>query len=240
MSLTFADVVKTYDAGGEVVRAIDGVTLTVAQGEMVALYGPSGSGKTTLLLLAAALLRPEAGTITYDGRDLARMTAREAATYRREVIGVVLQSFDLMRGVSAVENAAIKLLGERISFAEARRRAERWLLRVGLDAHRDRMPDELSGGERQRVAIARALVNEPRMVLADEPTGSLDSERGRAVLELLRGIAREHGTTVILATHDPKAAEVADRALTLRDGTLVELTRTEGELGSSNVFAGGQ
>jgi putative ABC transport system ATP-binding protein len=215
-------VVKHYRGfGGEVVRAVDGVTLTVGAGEIVALYGPSGSGKSTLLMLAAALMAPDAGVVRFEGQDLAALSAAEAADYQRRKIGFVYQSFHLMAGVPAVENAAIKLLADRVPLKQARRAAIPWLERVGLAARLDHTPDRLSGGERQRVAIARALVNEPRLILADEPTGSLDTQRGGEILALLSEIARQQRVGVLLVTHDSQAAAVADRVCTLRDGKLV-------------------
>lgn len=220
MTLLLDEVVKHYRGASEIVRAADGVTLHVDQGEMVALYGPSGSGKTTLLLLAAGLLAPDAGKVIVKGRDVGRLTRRESARYRREVIGVVLQHAHMMAGVPAVENAALKLLADPVSLLQARRRALPWLGLVGLDRQRDQLPEQLSGGERQRVAVARALANDPVLLLADEPTGSLDSQRGLQVLELLRDISHERGMAVLLATHDPQAAKVADRAVVLRDGKL--------------------
>jgi putative ABC transport system ATP-binding protein len=211
-----SDVHKSF--GGT--RAVAGASLQVGQGELVALLGPSGSGKTTLLMLAAALLAPDAGTVRVDGRDIGSLSRREAARYRRDVIGVVLQHAHMMAGVPAVENAALKLLATPTSLIQARRRAAPWLRRVGLERQGEQLPDQLSGGERQRVALARALANDPLLLLADEPTGSLDSRRGRSVLERLRDISHERGTAVLLATHDPQAAEIADRALVLRDGAL--------------------
>jgi putative ABC transport system ATP-binding protein len=220
MTLHLDDVVKHYRGSSETVRAVDGVTLDVASGEMVALYGPSGSGKTTLLLIAAGLIAPDSGTVTVDGRDISSLSRKESARYRREVIGVVLQHSHMMAGVPAVENAALKLLANPVSLLQAKRRARPWLRRVGLERQGDQLPQQLSGGERQRVAVARALANDPVLLLADEPTGSLDSQRGRAVLELLREISHERGMAVLLATHDPQAAEIADRALVLHDGKL--------------------
>ncbi len=216
-------VVKHYRGyGDEVVRAVDGVTLTVAPGEIVALHGPSGSGKSTLLMLAAALMLPDAGVVRFQGCDLATLAAGAAAAYQRRRIGFIYQSFHLMAGVPAVENAAIKLLADRVPLRHARRTAAAWLERVGLDGRLNHTPDQLSGGERQRVAIARALVNEPSMILADEPTGSLDSRRGGEILALLSGIARERQAAVLLVTHDPQAAAIADRVCTLRDGKLID------------------
>jgi putative ABC transport system ATP-binding protein len=218
--LELRDVVKHYRSGEETVRAVDGVTLSVAQGEVVALYGPSGSGKTTLLLLAAGLIAPGAGGVAFGGRDLEQLSQDEMAEYQRRDVGFISQSFDLMPGVPAIDNAAVKLLADRVPLASARREATPWLERVGLGRRLHHMPAHLSGGERQRVAIARALANDPRLVLADEPTGNLDTQRGGEMLELLLRVSREHDAAVLLVTHDPLAAEVADRVLTLRDGKL--------------------
>ncbi len=212
--------VKHFSMADDTVRAVDGVSLTVEPGEVVALYGPSGSGKSTLLLLASGLVAPDAGTVRFSGRDLAALAADELAELQRREVGFVSQSIDLLPGVPALDNAAVKLLADRVPLAEARRRTIPWLDRVGLGARLDHVPARLSGGERQRVAIARALVNGPRLVLADEPTGNLDSRRGAEVLALLTGVAREQRAGVLLVTHDPQAAEVADRVLALRDGRL--------------------
>jgi putative ABC transport system ATP-binding protein len=221
--LELDDVVKHYAGpGGEVVRAVDGVALSVRAGEVVALHGPSGSGKSTLLMLAAALMEPDAGVVRFEGQDLATLSSAEAADYLRRTVGFVYQSFHLMAGVPAVENAAIKLLADRVPLAQARRAAVPWLERVGLGARLNHPPEELSGGERQRVAIARALINEPRLILADEPTGSLDTQRGGEILALLGGIAREQRAAVLLVTHDAQAAAIADRVCTLRDGKLAD------------------
>jgi putative ABC transport system ATP-binding protein len=215
-------VVKHYPGfGGEIVRAVDGVSLAVNAGELVALHGPSGSGKSTLLMLAAALMAPDAGVVRFEGGDLGALSSGAAADYQRRQIGFIYQSFHLMAGVPAVENAAIKLLADHVPLRQARRVAGGWLERVGLEARLSHTPDQLSGGERQRVAIARALVNEPRLILADEPTGSLDSRRGREILELLALLAREQQAAVLLVTHDSQAAAMADRAWTLRDGKLI-------------------
>jgi putative ABC transport system ATP-binding protein len=215
-------VVKHYEGfGGEVVRAVDGVSLAVGPGEIMALHGPSGSGKSTLLMLAAALMAPDAGAVRFEGHDLGALSSGEAADYQRRQIGFVYQSFHLMAGVPAVENAAIKLLADHVPLRQARRVATAWLERVGLEARLSHNPDQLSGGERQRVAIARALVNEPRLILADEPTGSLDTKRGGEILALLAEIANERQAAVLLVTHDPQAAAIADQVCTLRDGKLV-------------------
>jgi putative ABC transport system ATP-binding protein len=218
--LELRDVVKHYGGGAEVVRAVDGVTLAVEPGEVVALYGPSGSGKTTLLLLAAGLIAPDAGAVRFGGRDVGAFSDEQAAEYQRRDVGFISQSFDLLPGVSALDNAAVKLLADRVPLAAARREAAPWLERVGLGSRLHHVPARLSGGERQRVALARALANGPRLVLADEPTGNLDSRRGGEMLALLMRTSRERGAAVVLVTHDPQAAEVADRVLTLHDGRL--------------------
>lgn len=228
MTLSLREVIKHYPSGGEVVRAVDGVTLDVDAGEMVALYGPSGSGKTTLLMLAAALTRPDRGTVEFCGHDVGALSPNAAADYRLREVGVIFQDYELMAGVPAVENAAMKLLAEPLSLPAACKKAAVWLERVGLGHRLNAVPAQMSGGERQRVAIARALTNGPRLILADEPTGSLDTQRGRAVLELLRDIARADGAAVLLVTHDPEAAEVADRVCTLSDGRLTETSTSRG------------
>ena len=215
------EVVKLYPgAGGADVEAVREVSLTAGPGELVALYGPSGSGKTTLLLLAAGLLAPDSGSVLFGGRDIAGLSRREAALYRRREVGFVFQAFHLVAGASALENAAMKLLGDGWTLSEACAAARPWLERLGLGARLDRPCDGLSMGERQRVAIARALCNEPRLLLADEPTGNLDSERGRQILGLLRDLCREQEVPVLLVTHDPQASAFADRVYTLRDGEL--------------------
>jgi putative ABC transport system ATP-binding protein len=223
-------VVKHYRGPSEVVRAVDGVTLVVEPGQIVVLFGPSGSGKSTLLMLAAGLLAPDAGTVRFDGRDLSGCPAGELANYQRREVGFIYQSAHLMSGVPATENAAIKLLADRVSLRRACRETVPWLERVGLGRRLDHTPEQLSGGERQRVAIARALVNSPRLILADEPTGSLDSRRGKEILSLLAELCHEQQAAVVLATHDLQAAEITDRLYTLRDGRLVEEDASRGLL----------
>jgi ABC-type lipoprotein export system ATPase subunit len=219
-ALELERVVKHYRGVGEDVRAVDGVSLTVEEGEMIALHGPSGSGKTTLLLLIATLLTPDQGTIRFHGRDLSSLSEGDTSEYLLRDVGFIYQSFQLMPRVSAVENASIKLLLEGVGLREAQARAAPWLERLGLGDRLEHTPEALSGGERQRVAIARALVGEPRLILADEPTGNLDSKRSLEIVELLRSIAHEHGASILLVTHDADAAALADRNCTLRDGTL--------------------
>jgi putative ABC transport system ATP-binding protein len=215
-------VVKQYSDGEEILRAVDDVTLRIGAGEVCALYGPSGSGKTTLLLLCAGFLVPDGGVVRFAGRDLASYDSDELTAYQRRDVGFIYQSVHLMNGVPALENAAIKLVADGVPLRRASAAACELLERVGLARRLDHPPERLSGGERQRVAIARALVNDPRLILADEPTGNLDSRRGAQILELLARIARERGAAVLLATHDPQAAAVADRRCALRDGRLLE------------------
>jgi len=220
--LELRDLVKHYRTDGteEVVRAVDGVSLTLDSGELMALYGPSGSGKTTLLMLIAGLISPDSGTVWVDGRDIATLTDTERSQYRLRELGLVDQASTLLPGGSVVQNAAMKLwLIEHARTAE--RRVEPLLVRLGLGERLDQPADRLSMGERQRVMIARALSTEPRLVLADEPTGNLDSHRSREVLSLLGEVCRERGTAVLLVTHDPLAVRFADRVYALDDGSLV-------------------
>ena len=215
-------------------RAVDGVSLSIAPGEMLALLGPSGSGKTTLLLLIAALLKPERGRDPLPGdRDMSSLSESQASEYLRREVGFIFQNFRLTRRVSAVENAARKLLISGVGMREAQTKAITWLERVGLGDRLQHTPESLSGGERQRVAIARALAPEPSLILADEPTGNLDSARSREIVELLGSIARERGACVLLVTHDTEAAAIADRCCTLRDGQLME---NDGDRRATNPF----
>jgi putative ABC transport system ATP-binding protein len=219
--LELEEVVKHYHGASEDVHAVDGLTLRVQPGEMVAVHGPSGSGKTTLLLMIAALMQPDSGTIHYDGRDVASMSERQISDYQLRDVGFIYQRFRLMPGVSALDNAARKLLIGGVRMRDARERAKPWLDRVGLGDRLGHVPSEMSGGECQRVAIARVLACEPRLILADEPTGNLDSTRGREIVQLLRSIARERNAAVLLVTHDLAALKIADRSYALRDGRLV-------------------
>jgi putative ABC transport system ATP-binding protein len=221
-ALELVEVVKHYKAGDETVRAVDCVSLAVAPSEFVALYGPSGSGKTTLLLLAAAIMRPDSGSVRFGGMELGGLSSRESARYRREQVGVVFQSFHLVAGASAIDNAGMKLLALGMKMSEAARAARPWLERVGLGDRLEHTPAEMSMGERQRVAIARALASNPRLLLADEPTGNLDSKRSGEVLAMLKEIGREQNIPVLLVTHDGQAASVVDRVLTLRDGQVTD------------------
>jgi len=221
-TLELCELVKHYSSGDETVRAVDGVSLRIEPDELVALYGPSGSGKSTLLMLIAALLAPDSGSILFGGRDIASLSAREAAEYRRHEVGLVSQEFHLIPGASALDNALIKLPVLGFSLREARQRTLPWLERVGLGGRAEHTPEHLSMGERQRVTIARALAAEPSLLLADEPTGNLDSARTHEILTLLREICGERAMPGVLVTHDPEAVAFVNRVLTLRDGRLCE------------------
>jgi|SRR5580704_2432977 putative ABC transport system ATP-binding protein len=211
---------KHYHAvGGETVRAVDGVSLELAPGEMLSLYGPSGSGKSTLLLMIATLLKPTGGAVLIGGRDVSSLSECEASHFRLSELGFIRQSFDLLPGVSAIDNAVLKLL-KTMRWREAQREIAPLLGRLGLGGRLSHRADTLSMGERQRVMIARALSTKPRLLLADEPTGCLDTQRGGEVLELLSELCREWGVAVVLVSHDPMAALYSDRVLMLRDGKL--------------------
>jgi ABC-type lipoprotein export system ATPase subunit len=213
-------VVKHYHGVGEEVCAVNGVSLTVNAGEMVALRGPSGSGKTTLLKLAATLLAPEQGTIRFRGVDLSSFSERDESDYLRRDVGYISQRDRLMPRVSALENASVKLVLDGVGRREAQAQALDWLARLGLADRAGHTPEQLSGGERQRVAIAQALLGDPKLILADEPTGNLNSALSHETIALLGKIAHERGAGVLLVTHDGDAALLADRSFTLRDGEL--------------------
>ena len=212
---------REYGRGDSAVRALDAVTLVVEPGEFVAIMGPSGSGKSTLLNLVGALDRPDAGSLVVGGADIAGLSVKQAARYRRTEVGFIFQSFNLLPRLSVVENVAMPLMFDGVPRAERLRRAREVL--EGLDmAHRfDHHPPTLSGGERQRVAIARALVTGPRLLLADEPTGNLDTRNAEAVMTLLNQLNRERAQTILLITHEADIAAHASRTVHMRDGRMV-------------------
>jgi len=217
LAVELIDVHQSYDHG--VVRALDGLSLEVGYGEFVAITGPSGCGKSTLLSLLAALDTADSGTIRVDGFDLAHL--RDANEYRRHEVGLVFQLHNLLPHLSAMANVEIAMAGTGRSRREQRDRAIELLGASGLGGKEHRRPPELSGGERQRVAVARALANEPRVLLADEPTGNLDTEAVAQVLTLLRRLREERTVTILLVTHDPEVAAAADRTIHMRDGRVV-------------------
>jgi len=213
---------KVYRLDGIDVRALDRADLTVSPGDSVAIMGPSGSGKSTLLGLLGGLDRPTEGELRFEGREVATLTDDELARVRNEVLGFVFQSFHLLGRTSAVANVALPLVYRGVGRAERRRRAVEALTAVGLAHRLGHRPSQLSGGEQQRVAIARALVTEPRMLLADEPTGNLDSRSGEDLLNLLVRLHSQRGVAVVVVTHDPEVASRFGRRVLVRDGRLTE------------------
>ena len=222
--LEFDDVVKSFGSGLTEVRALRGVTLNVEEAEFVAVMGPSGCGKSTLLHLAGALESPSAGSVRVGGRELAGMDAAERSELRRNDVGYVFQRLNLIPSLTAIENVMLPLELAGGSHRSVRQLAIAALHNVGLNQHLDRYPDDFSGGQQQRIAIARAIVGERRLLLADEPTGSLDTASGDEVIELLGALPKEHGTAVVLVTHEPRFASWADRFVFLRDGRVVDDT----------------
>lgn len=214
---------KTYGAGATAFQALRGVDFAVAPGELVLLSGPSGSGKTTLLSLIGGLLRPTTGSVRLLGRDVTGWDDTALAAFRARHVGFVFQAFNLLRSLSAGENVASMLELRGAPRAAALREARDLLAEVGLGGRFDAMPSDLSGGERQRVAVARALGGSPELILADEPTASLDAKSGRAVAELLLRLSRERGRTVIVVTHDPRIRDLGDRIVALEDGRVVSM-----------------
>lgn len=213
-------VVKTYSHGGTPVQALQGIHLRVAGGEFISIMGPSGSGKSTLLNILSALDRPSQGRIRLDGRDIAAMTDDEVTLFRRDRIGLIFQFFNLLPTMTAAENVLLPILLARRATNTDRQFAHDLLTQVGLSHRLHHKPGQMSGGEMQRVAVARAFVTRPGIILADEPTGNLDSASGAEVLELLRRQAEERQTTVVMVTHDRNAAAVGSRILWIRDGKI--------------------
>jgi putative ABC transport system ATP-binding protein len=211
---------RTFELGEERVRALAGVDLEVGAGELVVVAGPSGSGKSTLLHLLGTLDAPDAGRIRIEGRDVAELSERERTLLRRRRLGFVFQAFHLVPVLTAVENVEMPLVVDGVAPRERRERARVALERVGLGARLGHRPDRLSGGERQRVAVARALVHRPTAVLADEPTGNLDSDNARRVFDLLAELGRADGAAIVISTHDPVLVERAPRVVRLRDGRI--------------------
>ena len=229
---------KDYGREASLVHAVDGVDLEVAPGETIAIMGPSGCGKSTLLYLLGGLDRPTGGEIWLEGQDLSRLSERALARLRRQAVGFVFQAFHLMDELTAVENVELPALLAGRSTRAARRRAEELLERVGLANRARFLPTQLSGGQRQRVAVARALVSEPLVVLADEPTGNLDSASTRDVLQLFDHLHRA-GQTLVIVTHDVQVAATADRMISMSDGVFIKQTMpSDGTSGRLGALAG--
>ncbi len=222
-------VLKSYGSAEATVRAVDGIDLTIVRGEFVVIAGPSGSGKSTLLQLLGALDRPSAGTISFEGRNLSSLPDVGLAELRLRTLGFIFQQFNQSPTLTALENVEVALAPTNLEATARAQRAKELLERVGLGARAEHLPSQLSGGEQQRVAIARALANEPEVLLADEPTGNLDSKTGDAILALLYSLWEETGVTVVLITHDQAIAGTAPRVLRLADGHVVaeELPRAD-------------
>jgi putative ABC transport system ATP-binding protein len=223
MSLIQAEnLTKIYGDGEAAITALDHVNITVNAGEFVAVMGPSGCGKSTLLHLLGGLDRPTEGSASIDGQPLAKMSDDAVTQLRRRKIGFVFQFFNLIPILSSVENAALPLLLDGISISAAKQKATEWLIKVGLGERLTSRPDQLSAGQQQRVAIARALITNPILVLADEPTGNLDTKSSDEIASLLNQVAKEWGRAVFMVTHDPRIAAHAERIVSMRDGKIVE------------------
>jgi putative ABC transport system ATP-binding protein len=216
------DLSRDYAHGDETVHALHGVNLEVARGELLAIRGRSGSGKTTLLNLLGGLDRPTSGSVVVDGQETASLGERDLVEFRRTTVAFIFQAFGLIPILSAAENVEVPLRLVRAEGGARDRRVHELLQLVGLGHRARHRPHELSGGEQQRVAIARALANRPKLLLADEPTGQLDSETGRTIMALLRSVVQAEGVTAVVATHDPLMLDMADRVVELRDGRLLQ------------------
>ncbi|HDI83367.1 MAG TPA: ABC transporter ATP-binding protein [candidate division WOR-3 bacterium] len=221
MLIELKGVKKDYPLGRTVVHAIRGVDLEISEGDFTVIAGPSGSGKTTLLNLMGLLDHPTEGKLFFEGRDVSRISDRDATFIRRSRIGFIFQTFNLIPVLTAIENVELPLLLKRMKGKERRKRAEEALAAVGLGDKLYHKPDELSGGERQRVAIARAIAGMPDIILADEPTANLDSETGLSIIKLMKEMNREQGVTFVFSTHDARIIEIARRKIELLDGKVV-------------------
>ena len=222
--LHLVDIEKSFKLGTLTVEALRGVSLDVADGDLLSIMGPSGSGKSTLMNIIGLLGKPTAGSYFLDGREVSSMRDRELSAFRNANIGFVFQSFNLLDHLTALENVAVPLVYRGLGRGEIRRRARAILEKVGMGERLGHKPDQLSGGQKQRVAIARALVGAPAVVLADEPTGALDSDTAEDVMQLLIRLNREERNTIVIITHDPLIAEQCTRQVHIRDGVLLEAT----------------
>lgn len=218
---------KSYQEGDKTRAVLDEMDLSVKEGELIVLLGRSGSGKSTLLNLVSGIDKPDSGEVVIGGTDLAKLNEKDGTLFRRKNIGFVFQSFNLISTLTAHENVLLPLKLKGANDEETLSKAQRFLDEVGLGDRGDSYPDRLSGGEQQRVAIARALAHEPMLILADEPTGNLDYETGKTILDILKNLVRKNGRTIILATHDRDICKIADRVLEIRGGKLREVSITE-------------
>lgn len=223
--LSAKHVTKIFGSGATAVHAVDDVSLDVRRGELVLIKGPSGSGKTTLLSILGALMSPTSGTVALMGTEIATLSQSALAHLRARQIGFVFQAYNLLSALSVEQNILFPARLAGRDFGQAMKLADRLILRLNLDSRRHARPDQLSGGEKQRVAVARALINDAPLILADEPTGNLDSQRGLEVAMILHDIAREGGKAVVIVTHDPRIEDIADRILWLEDGKLRDRKR---------------
>lgn len=215
-----SDVVKTYFMGENQVHALRGVSFEIQQGEFVSIMGPSGSGKSTCMNMIGCLDRPTSGNVEINGVQTASMNEKELAALRSKTVGFVFQQYHLIASMNVIENVMLPLKYQKIPHAERIQRAQKALADVGLEDRASHRPSELSGGQKQRVAIARAMITKPKILLADEPTGALDSETGNQVMEMFRNINKENGTTVIIVTHDPRIGSSTERCIKILDGQL--------------------
>ena len=223
------DLTKVYGAGDTAVKALDGVNLSIETGRLVAVMGPSGCGKSTLLHLIGGLDTPTSGTVLIDGQDISRMKDDALTELRRRKMGFIFQFFNLIPVLSAEENAALPLVLDGVKMEKAKSAASQWLEKNRLADRATHRPDELSGGQQQRVAIARAMVSDPLIILADEPTGNLDTRSSDEIASTLRRLVTDYGRTVLMVTHDPRIAAYADRIIFLKDGKIVDDSLMEGE-----------
>lgn len=225
IAIRLRDIKKIYKMGGQELAALNGINLDIKRGEFAALMGPSGSGKSTLMNILGCLDRPTVGSYELEGKEVAHLSDDELAMMRNKHIGFVFQNFNLLSRISSLENVALPLVYAGVGVSERRKRAQQVLEAVGLGDRAEHMPNELSGGQRQRVAIARALVNNPEIIMADEPTGNLDTKSTKEIMEIFQEM-HGRGNTIILVTHEPEIAVCANRQLLVRDGVI---TRDEGK-----------
>lgn len=220
------DVVKTYTMGDNEVRALRGVSFEILQGEFISIMGPSGSGKSTCMNMIGCLDRPTSGVVEINGKETAKMSEKELAALRNKTVGFVFQQYHLIASMNVLENVMLPLKYQRLEHGSRLEKAKAALEAVGLSERMNHKPHELSGGQKQRVAIARAMVTAPKILLADEPTGALDTETGKQVMELFRDINKNQGTTVIIVTHDPRIGQSTERCIRILDGQI----QNEGEV----------